>query len=369
MSRVVDLSRPRAPLEVEVATSTGSELLVLALAATEREPAEYDLGLGRIAELRSAAGEALVDATRALLGADARTIIHLLGHVVRAGEPYGVDGLLERLRDCEPEEVVLTLLGYHNRGARPTDAETMRRAVAGDEEARAELIAAVDEDDAPRTTALLDAPPGERRGELLGILEGWSAVLAEFEDEVVEPIARDAAAKRQLAARLDAAELVEAATNGVEFVAQSGIRRLVLLPSYVLRPWVILSEYDDTRIVVHPVADEHLELDRTTPPPQLVKLYKALGDESRLRLLRRLAEGPISLREAAEEVGVAKSTAHHHLAVLRQAGLVLVRADGDTLYSLRDEELPRCNDLLVRYLGTGGAGADVADGGAVAEGG
>jgi hypothetical protein len=52
------------------------------------------------------------------------------------------------------------------------------------------------------------------------------------------------------------------------------------------------------------------------PPPALLKLFKALSDEGRLRLLRRLSAGPISLTEAAGELDVAKATAHHHLAIL-----------------------------------------------------
>jgi DNA-binding transcriptional ArsR family regulator len=358
-AHVVDLSRPREPLAVQVVTSTASEVLVTALAASQEDPAEYDVGLDRIAQLRAAAGAATVRATLEVLGGDPKTLVHVMGHVVRAGEPYAVEDLLDRLREIDPDEVQLTLLGYHNRGARITDADTMRRAVAGDGEARAEVLAAAEEDDGDggRISAILGRSSAETRAALVEVLGRWAEVFTGIRDEAMEPIERDAAAKRQLARRLDAAELIEVATNGVEFVAQPGTRRLFLLPSYVLRPWVILAEHDDVRVVVHPVADEHLELDRSTPPPHLVKLYKALGDESRLRLLRRLAQGPITLRQAAEEVGVAKSTAHHHLAVLRQAGLVLVRAEDDTTYSLREEELPRCNDLLARYLDPGSADA------------
>ena len=58
---------------------------------------------------------------------------------------------------------------------------------------------------------------------------------------------------------------------------------------------------------------------RPGDPAELVRIYKALGDESRLKLLKRLHEGPISLTDAAQEVGLAKSTTHHHLAILRQA--------------------------------------------------
>jgi DNA-binding transcriptional ArsR family regulator len=361
--RVVDVSRPDEPLTVEVAAAPAAELLIAVLVACEDDLSDYDADTDRLTALRDRAGDETVARTLELVGGVNKAVIHLLGHVHRSGEPYAIDDLLGRLRDAEAEEVHLTLLGYHNRGARVTDAETMRRAIAGDAEARAATVAAADEWNQWRgaIAALLERDSDEVKAELVDLLAVWAEAFDGIAPEAMEPITRDAAAKRELASTLDPVRLVEVATNGVEFVRQPGIRRLALFPSYLLRPWVVLTEYDDTRIIVHPVADEHLEFDRTTPPPQLVKLYKALGDESRLRLLRLLAdEGPIGLRDAADELGVAKSTAHHHLAVLRQAGLVLVRAEDETTYSLRREELPRCNDLLVRYLDTGAERPDAA---------
>src|SRR4029079_15473922 len=86
-------------------------------------------------------------------------------------------------------------------------------------------------------------------------------------------------------------------------------------------------------------------------PAELVRIYKALGDESRLKLLKRLQEGPISLTDAAREVGLAKSTTHHHLAILRQAGFVLIQ-EGDDTYTLRTEMQTETGDLLTQIHGT-----------------
>ena len=84
----------------------------------------------------------------------------------------------------------------------------------------------------------------------------------------------------------------------------------------------------------------------------MARVYKALGDEGRLRLLRRLSDGPVTLAEAAGELDVAKSTAHHHLAILRQAGFVMVREGNEKVYSLRRDLLPQAGDLLNAYLGS-----------------
>jgi DNA-binding IclR family transcriptional regulator len=57
----------------------------------------------------------------------------------------------------------------------------------------------------------------------------------------------------------------------------------------------------------------------------------------------------VSLQEVADAVEVTKSTAHHHLATLRTAGLVRV-SDADKGYSLRKEMLPNVWKVLQEYL-------------------
>ena len=89
---------------------------------------------------------------------------------------------------------------------------------------------------------------------------------------------------------------------------------------------------------------------RAPPPAEVARVYKALGDEA-LEPRRRLSDGPLKLSEAAAELGVAKSTAHHHLAILRQAGFVAIRDEDENVYSLRSE-LPQTGDLLSGYLGS-----------------
>jgi hypothetical protein len=333
--RVVDLSQPADRLQAEVSASSSAEMLMLVLVVCGDAPGGLDVGAERIAALRDRAGE-VVERTKDLFGGVAKSVTHLLGHVDRSGPPRDVESFLRRLQGLDPVEVHLTLLGLHNRGARVADAETLRGAVGGDPAARQQVLDALEEwhHSATSVPALLDRDSSSVKDELLGALSDWAEAFAEVEAEAMGPVRRDASAKAELARQLEPVRLVEAATNGVEFVPQPGIRRVALYPSWFLRPWVVLSEHDDTKVVVHPVADEHLERDRSAPPPQLVKLYKALGDESRLRLLRRLGQGPIMLRDAADELGVAKSTAHHHLAVLRQAGLGQVPARADTAHTV-----------------------------------
>ncbi len=60
-----------------------------------------------------------------------------------------------------------------------------------------------------------------------------------------------------------------------------------------------------------------------------VTVARALGDPTRLRLLREIAaRGEISCVALVEAVGMAQATVSHHLKVLVQAGLASVRPEG-----------------------------------------
>jgi DNA-binding transcriptional ArsR family regulator len=117
-----------------------------------------------------------------------------------------------------------------------------------------------------------------------------------------------------------------------------------------MRPWVLLWEHKGTKVFCYPISGGEGS-DRSSPA-ELARMYKALGDEGRLRLLRRLSESPLTLGEAAAELGLTKSTAHHHLAILRHAGFVTIRDEDENVYSLRRDLLPQAGELLTGYLGS-----------------
>lgn len=71
------------------------------------------------------------------------------------------------------------------------------------------------------------------------------------------------------------------------------------------------------------------------PFDQLLRFFKVLGNESRLKLLGLLAGGERSVGELAEMLDVKEPTVSHHLAMMKELGLVSVRADGNArLYQL-----------------------------------
>jgi DNA-binding transcriptional ArsR family regulator len=278
---------------------------------------------------------------------------HMLGLVYDCPPPRDVPAFIAFIEAMEPLELRLHLLGYYVREhRRMTPPEVIYQAASGDEEAQKRLIKTSFPDDASwqRTLRwLLSLDTLAMKNRLVEIFRCWyDEVFREQEARILPVLERDAEAKRALKPGLSAEQFIAAAT-GMEYVPDPGVRRVVLIPSYVLRPWNSSVPYRDTMIFIYGVAEESVAGDSSAPPARLLLLAKALADERRLRLLKKLSQGCYTLQELADEFDVAKTTLHHHLVTLRSVGLVRVRMS-DNRYCLRREMLDNLDELLNRYL-------------------
>jgi ArsR family transcriptional regulator len=69
-------------------------------------------------------------------------------------------------------------------------------------------------------------------------------------------------------------------------------------------------------------------------------LFRSLGDETRLRIVFRLAGGEARVVDLTNDLGLAQSTVSKHLACLRDCGLVDYRSEGrQSFYTLTRPEL------------------------------
>lgn len=59
--------------------------------------------------------------------------------------------------------------------------------------------------------------------------------------------------------------------------------------------------------------------------------FKALADPTRRRMLERLRDGDLNAGQLAEGLPMTKASVSHHLALLKQAGLIRVRRQGQNL--------------------------------------
>jgi DNA-binding transcriptional ArsR family regulator len=351
--RVVDVSRQGPALTVEIDASEAAELLLsIATVLADEDRDTYELEATRIDEIRAGAPTELLRQAGELLPLKSAAL--LLGLAYTTPRPRTAAAFLEHLAATDPIEIRLHQLGYYVRGHHVTEPETIRRAAEGDAAAIGELLEAASEYVDPDKCANLEraalTDPVEGKRALLDLLSGWyKHVLPELGPTDPTLAERDAEAKRELARSVPPEQIVERLAPGIQWVPGPEIDRVVLFPAYSPRPWVYMSEYKRVKIFCYPIT-----LDRPPSgpgdPAGLVRIYKALGDESRLKLLKRLQAGPVSLTDAAQEIGLAKSTTHHHLAILRQAGFVLIQ-EGDDTYKLRPDLRPEPGALLEQYLG------------------
>ena len=63
-----------------------------------------------------------------------------------------------------------------------------------------------------------------------------------------------------------------------------------------------------------------------------LKIYKALADETRLRVMRLLSRGPLNVNEIIGIMQMAQSRVSRHLKILTEAGLVSGRREGTWIY-------------------------------------
>ena len=75
--------------------------------------------------------------------------------------------------------------------------------------------------------------------------------------------------------------------------------------------------------------------------------FRALGDETRLRILEHLVAGERSVSDLIVLVDVGQSLMSHHLRILREAGLVVDRREGKWIhYSIAEAALASCRLAL-----------------------
>lgn len=226
-----------------------------------------------------------------------------------------------------------------------------RRVLAGERELRDEAVAAGPGESGVALGRLLDDPDGELRA-LRRVLRAWRERFEPIEARVARMEERDVAERRADLGRLHLADFVEQATGGVRWVAEPGTRRLYLSPSYFTRPYNYVFGGRDWHMFAYPLAESALDGDGGAVPAASIRLFKALGDESRLRILRFLASGDLYLTEIAERMGLSKPTVSHHLALLRAAGLVTITESGAlTYYTLRRDRIADAGVELTRLVG------------------
>jgi len=78
----------------------------------------------------------------------------------------------------------------------------------------------------------------------------------------------------------------------------------------------------------------------------------ALGDQTRRAILNRLLDGPVSVGELAEDFPVSRPAISQHLRILKEANLVVDRADGTRrLYEINPDGFESLRSYFDQYWG------------------
>ncbi|MGE8203480.1 metalloregulator ArsR/SmtB family transcription factor [Heyndrickxia sp. NPDC080065] len=72
---------------------------------------------------------------------------------------------------------------------------------------------------------------------------------------------------------------------------------------------------------------------------KIVEFHKALGDLTRVRIIALLQQGPLHGQAIAGKLGLKPPTITHHIAKLREVGLIKERRDKNTIYFSLNEKI------------------------------
>ena len=194
-------------------------------------------------------------------------------------------------------------------------------------------------------TAWLDpAHFGERY--LMAVRRYYQSYFVETEAHIREMQEKGFAAAKHLAEQLPSEQLLETLSRGIQFEEyfRGGVEQspdFVLAPSYWSSPLIHIDRIDSNMVgVVFGCRDDTEGLvPGEVVPPMMVARLKALSDPTRLRILRYLAQDPLTPSQLAKKLRLRPPTVVHHLNQLRLAGLVqiILLPEGKRRYAFRRE--------------------------------
>jgi DNA-binding transcriptional ArsR family regulator len=339
-------------VRVIVEPGTGYELLLSGMLVAARQAGRSvdDAALWR--RRAEAAGPDVVEGIRRI---GREPFINLLGFVHALTQQPTAEATLAALTKVADREVVLALVGYHRRAMRlVTPPAVIRAAVDGDDDARRAFRRTSFPDLRYWQASLrylLSAPAADIRADVVRTIRTWyDRGFAEHETAIRGTLEADAAAIRELVAAMELDAVLERIAPGIQFAREVGQSLVVLVPDVVLRPGYVIGDHGPTLLIAYPAGAS--VTDPAVPPEPLVRLGKALGDPLRLRALRELRNGPLTLTDLAERLGVPRTSLQHHVRILMYAGLVALSVD-DAQWGrleLRDEALAQVSRLAERYV-------------------
>jgi DNA-binding transcriptional ArsR family regulator len=277
--------------------------------------------------------------------------LNLLGVPLDAGPPHSVERLVSTLSTIDPVELRRHLLGRHAwTWCTLAGVDVIDAAAAGDGTAFAPLFAHpryYGGHAAASLSTLLPLDPEETRRRIAEAIEVAVRTLVEPKGDAAGTLESAARAATALVATSRPLDAIERLTAGYRYFPEPEADRVILIPHLEPTPRLVLAQHRGARVISYSVAVE----DRTEE--RIVALGKALADAKRIEILALLARGHGQVSELLEQTGLSRSTVHHHLAHLREVGLVALEGNARAYtYRPRWEGLDETASLLSELIGS-----------------
>jgi DNA-binding transcriptional ArsR family regulator len=318
-----------ARLRVIVQPGTGYELLISATAIADKSSTDRVRSSADLRRTARAIDRGRVARNLQKIGRE--PFLNLLGFVHAMTDEPTAANAVKAFAEAPADELVLAALGYYRRAFRiPTPPAITRAAVVDRDPAAIREFKRTSYPDLTHWQAtlrrLLPMPVDESAALIRDGLGDWYELgFREMETEVSEADSRGLERVRQLVATRDLDAVLAEIAPTITFTREVGQEVVVLTPSVLVRPAWALADYGSALVIVYPAPhDRDTEEDAAA---RLVLLAKALGDDLRLRALRELRDGAMTPTELARRLGIPRTTIHHHLQILTNAGLVRMPVD------------------------------------------
>lgn len=247
-------------------------------------------------------------------------------------------GLVAAVRAADPVELATHML---DTGETSPERKSQFDAVLLEGGSVEQALAGLAPGWATRCRRVLVDPAGVQR-DLADVLEAHlEVVYGEHLETVTRLLAEAHPAAVRLLDVLSPEAAIEQLTGGYTFAADLGLRRITLAPSVFIDPFMStrVDENSGDALVIYPIASDIFDGYEPVPArAELVVSLKAIADDSRLSMLRLLANRPMYTADLVEQLRLAQPTVHHHLTQLRTARLIRQERDRHGMkYSLRPD--------------------------------
>jgi DNA-binding transcriptional ArsR family regulator len=190
---------------------------------------------------------------------------------------------------------------------------------------------------------------------LEAIQDYYQVFFAEEEPRIRPALQSGLEHAQELSTRMNLESLIEELSHGIRFTPLDSTVEFILVPSYWCSPLIFYTRLPEGKILLLFGARPEFEtiVPGAGPSPQLVNTLKALADPTRLRILKILADQPLSSTELARLLRLRLPTVTHHLRSLRLSGLVQITVgETEKRYATRLEILDGLHQTLGNFIRT-----------------